>query len=71
MSFQFSLVTQDYHRVHPKRFLSLGYVWCNRAPILREDEYYLQTNRNELALEHHHVGVPSGASKMISEPMLR
>jgi hypothetical protein len=28
-------------------------------------------DRNELPLERRHLGVPSGASKMISEPMVR
>ena len=27
-SFRFSLVTKQYHRVCPKQFLSLWYVWC-------------------------------------------
>jgi hypothetical protein len=27
ISFHLSLVTLEYHRVHPKRFLSLWYVW--------------------------------------------
>jgi hypothetical protein len=27
-SFHLSLVSQEYRRVHPKRFLSLWYVWC-------------------------------------------
>jgi hypothetical protein len=27
MSFHLSLVTQEYHPVHPKQFLSLWYVW--------------------------------------------
>jgi hypothetical protein len=31
----------------------------------------LQTDRIELLLKPHHVGVQSGASKLISEPMLR
>jgi hypothetical protein len=37
-----------------------------RAPILRQDWHYLQTDQNELPL-----GVPSGASEMIFEPMVR
>jgi hypothetical protein len=40
---------------------------ANRAPILRQDEHYLETKQNELSLEPCHVGVPSGASKMIYE----
>ena len=29
------------------------------------------SKRTELSLEPHHLGVPAGASKMISEPMVR
>jgi hypothetical protein len=43
---------------------------ANSAPVLREDYHYLQMDRNELLLERHHLGVVSGASKMISKPML-
>jgi hypothetical protein len=42
----------------------------NRAPILHQDWHYLQTDQNEVPLEPHHLGVPSGVSKMISEPMV-
>jgi hypothetical protein len=44
---------------------------ANSAPTLRQDEHYLQTHRIELPLEPRHLGVPMGASKMISEPMVR
>jgi len=44
---------------------------ANRAPMLRQGKHYLQTDQNELPLEPRHLGVPSGASKMISEPMVR
>jgi hypothetical protein len=43
----------------------------NRAPILRQDYHYLQMDWNELSLEPRLIGVPSGAIKMISEPMVR
>jgi hypothetical protein len=42
---------------------------ANHAPIVRQDEHYLQTDQNEFPLELCHLGVPSGASKMISKPM--
>jgi hypothetical protein len=42
----------------------------NRAPILHQDWQYLQTDQNEVLLEPHHLGVSSGVSKMISEPMV-
>ena len=106
-----------YHREHPKRFLTIWYIWfkpctylaptlttspngpkhdstrptsprssigcvqndfrayrtlgANRAPILRQYYHYLQTDRNELSVEPRHLGVPSGASKMIYDPMVR
>jgi hypothetical protein len=33
-SFHLSLVTLKYHRVRPKRLLSLWYVWCKLCPYL-------------------------------------
>jgi hypothetical protein len=105
-----------YHRVHPKWFLSLWFIWrkpctylatilalspnglkrdslwptsprssieciknnlwaystfgANHAPILRQDYHYLQIDRIELPLEPPNLGVPSGASKTICEPMV-
>jgi hypothetical protein len=43
---------------------------ANRAPILTQDYYSLQMDQNEIPLEPHHLGVPSGASKTITEPMV-
>jgi hypothetical protein len=43
----------------------------NRAPFLRQDYHYLQTDSNKLPLEPHHLRVSSGTSKMNSEPMVR
>jgi hypothetical protein len=54
-----------------KDFRTYGTFGENHAPILHQDYHCLQTNRNQLPLEHRHLGVPSGASKMISEPMVR
>jgi hypothetical protein len=52
-------------------FRAYGSFAANRAPILRQDYHYLQMDRNELLFEPRNLGVPSGASKMISEPMVR
>ena len=41
---------------------------ANRAAILHR--HWLPTDRNEIPLDPRHLGVPSGASKMISEPMV-
>jgi hypothetical protein len=51
-------------------FWAYGTFGANRAAILREDYHYLQTDRIELSLEPHHLGVPSGVSKTVSEPMV-
>ena len=39
---------------------------ANRAPFLHLDKHYLQTDQNELPLDLHHLGVPSGVPKEIS-----
>jgi hypothetical protein len=116
MSFHLNIITSEYHWVHPKRLLSLWYVWhklctylaqtltpspnwpkwdltwptsprvsigcvqndfraygtfnANRAPNLRQKSHYLQTDQNVLSHEPHQHGVPSGASEMISDPMV-
>jgi hypothetical protein len=116
MSFHLTLVTWEYHRVCPKWFMSLWYVWqkpcpylaptlivspnrpkrdstwptsprssigcvqndfwaygrfgTNHAPILHGNWHCLQMDRHEITYDPHHLEVPSGASKMISEPMV-
>jgi hypothetical protein len=42
----------------------------NHATILRQDQHYLQIDPNKLPHEPRHLGVPPGASKIISEPMV-
>ena len=43
---------------------------ANRAPILHQDYTISKMDRNELPLEPRHLGVPSGACNMISEPVV-
>jgi hypothetical protein len=43
---------------------------ANHAPIVCQDKRFLQTDRIKHPLEPPHHGVPSGASKMIYEPMV-
>ena len=43
---------------------------ANHAPILRQDSHYLQMDQNKIPHDPCHLGVPSGASKMFSEPMV-
>jgi hypothetical protein len=42
----------------------------NNAPILCQDKHYLRIDWNELPREPRQLGVPSGASKIISNPMV-
>jgi hypothetical protein len=51
-------------------FRAHGTFSANHAPILHQDEHYVQTDWNELPIEPCHLGVPSGVSKAISEPMV-
>ena len=68
MRFHMTHVTYEYHRVRPKRFPSLWYV--RRQPCTYLAPTLVPTDRNEIPLDPRHLGVPSGASKMISEPMV-
>jgi hypothetical protein len=43
---------------------------ANYAPILHRHKHYLQTERREIPYDPRHHGVPTGASKIISEPLL-
>ena len=52
-------------------FRSCGTFRLNLAPILHQDYDYLKMDPNKLPLEPRHLVIPSGASKMISEPMVR
>jgi hypothetical protein len=52
-------------------FIASGTFSANRAPILCQDEHFLQTDRSEHSLEPRHLGVPLGACKRISKPLLR
>jgi hypothetical protein len=55
----------------PHDFRADGTFYRNRAPFLQCDYRYLQTNSNKLPLEARHLRVSSGASKTISDPMVR
>jgi hypothetical protein len=59
-------VNLEFHRVRPKWFLRLWY----HAPIWCQDLPYLWMVWIKLALEPHHLGVPSGASNTIDEPVV-
>jgi hypothetical protein len=51
-------------------FRADGAFETNHAPSLRQVYHYLQIDSNKLPLDPHHLGVSSGASKTISEPMV-
>ena len=52
-------------------FQAYGTFGANRATIWHRREHCLQIDQNEIAHDPRHLGVPSGESKMISEPMVR
>ena len=52
-------------------FKAYGTFNAKRATILHRRQHCLQRDRNEISHDRHHLGVPSGASKMISKPMVR
>jgi hypothetical protein len=70
-SFHLSLVTSVYHRVCPKWFLSRWYVCGKQCTYLVPTLTLSHMKRSEIPHDPHHLGVPSGASKMFSEPMVR
>jgi hypothetical protein len=53
-----------------KDFRAYGMFGANRAPTLCQDYHNLETDRNEHLVEPRQIGVPSGASKIISKPMV-
>ena len=52
-------------------FQAYGTLDAKRASKLHRRQHCLQTDRNEISHDPRHLGVPSGASEMISEPMVR
>jgi hypothetical protein len=68
--FQLSLITYEYHRVRPKWFLSLWYV-CHKLYTYHASTLILFPNGlKQDSTWPHQLGVLSGVSKMISEPMV-
>jgi hypothetical protein len=57
--------------MHPKRFLSLWYVCCKLCTYLALTLTLSLMDQNKIAHDPRHLGVSSGASKMISEPVVR
>jgi hypothetical protein len=69
-SFHLSLITEEYHRVCPKWFRSQWYVWRKPCTNLAPTLHNLQRETSDIPQDPRHLGVPSGVSKMISEPMV-
>jgi hypothetical protein len=60
----------EFHPVRPKYFLNLWYVRRKPCTYLASRLALSSNGPNEFPLEPCHLVVPSGASKMISEPMV-
>jgi hypothetical protein len=71
LSFHLTLVTLEYHRVRPKWFLRQCYVWHKLCTYLTPTLTLSRNGLNEIPYDPRHLVVPSGASKTISEPMVR
>jgi hypothetical protein len=70
MRFYTTHVTQEFHQVRPKWFLKLRYIWCKLWTYLAPIQT-LYPNGPKWDYDPHHLGVPSGASKTISELTVR
>ena len=70
-SFHFSFVTKEYHQVRSKRYMSLWYVWRKTCTYLALTLTPSPNGPNEIPDDPCHLGVPTDASKMVSEPMVR
>ena len=57
--------------MRPKPYLSLWYIWRKPCTSLALTLTPSPNGLNEIPYDPRHLGVPSGASKMISEPMVR
>jgi hypothetical protein len=69
-SFHLCLITSEYHRVHPKQFLSLWYVWHNPCTYLAPTLTPSQNGLKHDSTSPKSPRVPSGASKMVSNTMV-
>jgi hypothetical protein len=63
-------VTCEFHRVHPKLFMSLWYVQCKPCTYLASRLALSPNGPNRAPLDPRHLGVPLVASKMIYEPIV-
>ena len=68
--FHMTHVTKDYHRVRPKRYLSLWYVWRKPCTYLALTLTPSPNGPNEIPHDPRHLADRSVASKTISEPVV-
>jgi hypothetical protein len=68
-SFQLSIVPSTIGCIE-NNFRAYGMFSANRAPILQRHWHYFQMKQNKIRHDPRHLGVPSDASKPISEPMV-
>jgi hypothetical protein len=71
MRFHMTHVSYEFHWVHPKLFMSLWYVQCKLCTFLASRLALSTNGPNRAPPDPRHLGVPSGASKTIYEPMVR
>ena len=57
--------------MRPKRYLSLWYVWRKLCTYIALTLTPSPNGSNEIPHDPRHLGIPSGASKTISGPMVR
>jgi hypothetical protein len=71
MRFHTAHVTYEYHRVRLELFMSMWYVQCKPCTYLASRLALFPNGPNRAPPDARHLGVPSGASKTIYEPMVR
>jgi hypothetical protein len=64
-------VTCEFHQVHPKLFMSLWYIQFKPCTYLMSRSAISPNGPNRAPPDPRHLGVPSGVSKTIYEPMVR
>jgi hypothetical protein len=64
-------ISYEFCRVRPKLFVSLWYVPCKLCTYLASRLALSLNGPNRAPPDPRHLVVPSGASKMIYEPMVR
>jgi hypothetical protein len=69
--FHMTHVTYDFHRLHPKLFMMYWYVQCKLCTYLVSRLALSPNGSNRAPPDPRHLGVPSGASKLIYDPMVR